>query len=128
MTPAPEVVPGGAGARLGPRSTSLNLSAHLFDSRPAAHPNSASRPLSDRNLPLRSGRATVVGVALETAASSPRRRLTQARIGDTLHDGNGTRVAVVNAFTTESGYLRQCPPRATEESSWQRQKVGGGLN
>ena len=27
-------------------------------------------------------------------------RLTQARIGDTLHDGNGTRVAVVNAFTT----------------------------
>ena len=27
-------------------------------------------------------------------------RLTQARIGDTLHDGNGTRVAVVNAFTS----------------------------
>ena len=27
-------------------------------------------------------------------------RLTQARIGDTLHDGNGTRVAIVNAFTT----------------------------
>ena len=28
------------------------------------------------------------------------RRETQARIGDTLHDGNGTRVAIVNAFTT----------------------------
>ena len=27
-------------------------------------------------------------------------RLTQARIGDTLHDGNGARVAVFNAFTT----------------------------
>ena len=27
-------------------------------------------------------------------------RLTQARIGDTLHDGDGTRVAIVNAFTT----------------------------
>ena len=28
-------------------------------------------------------------------------RLTQARIGDTLYDdGNGTRVAIVNAFTT----------------------------
>ena len=27
-------------------------------------------------------------------------RLTQARIGDTLHDGNRTRVAIVNAFTT----------------------------
>ena len=27
-------------------------------------------------------------------------RLTQARIGDTFHDGNGTRVAIVNAFTT----------------------------
>lgn len=27
-------------------------------------------------------------------------RLTQARIGDTLHDGNGTRAAIANAFTT----------------------------
>ena len=27
-------------------------------------------------------------------------RLTQARIGDTLHNGDGTRVAIVNAFTT----------------------------
>ena len=26
-------------------------------------------------------------------------RLTQARIGDTLHDGNGVRVVVINAFT-----------------------------
>ena len=25
--------------------------------------------------------------------------MTQARIGDTLHDGNGVHVAVVNAFT-----------------------------
>ena len=40
-------------------------------------------------------RATVRGVSTETAV-----RLTQARIGDTLHDGNGTRVAIVNAFTT----------------------------
>ena len=30
-------------------------------------------------------------------------RLTQARIGDALHDGNGTRVAIVNAFTTVNG-------------------------
>ena len=30
--------------------------------------------------------------------TSPRPvRLTQARIGETLHDGNGTRAAVVNA-------------------------------
>ena len=35
------------------------------------------------------------------AAARPRPlRLTQARIGDTLHDGNGIRVAIVNAFTT----------------------------
>ena len=27
-------------------------------------------------------------------------RLTQTRIGDTLHDGDGVRVAVINAFTT----------------------------
>ena len=39
-------------------------------------------------------------VALEPAASSLLLRLTQARIGDTLHDGNGTVVTVVNAFTT----------------------------
>lgn len=36
----------------------------------------------------------------EPAARPRSLRLTQARIGDTLHDGNGTRVAVVNAFTT----------------------------
>ena len=35
----------------------------------------------------------------ETAAGPRLIRLTQARIGDTLHDGNGTRVAVINAFT-----------------------------
>ena len=34
-------------------------------------------------------------------ASNP--PLTRARIGDTLHDGNGTRVVVVNAFTTVNG-------------------------
>ena len=39
-------------------------------------------------------------VALEPAAISLLLRLTQARIGDTLHDGNGTVVTVVNAFTT----------------------------
>ena len=39
-------------------------------------------------------------VDLEPAANSPPLRLTRARIGDTLHDGNGTRVTVVNAFTT----------------------------
>ena len=39
-------------------------------------------------------------MALEPAASSLLLRLTQARIGDTLHDGNGTVVTVVNAFTT----------------------------
>ena len=27
-------------------------------------------------------------------------RLTLARVGDTLHDDNGTRVAAINAFTT----------------------------
>ena len=36
----------------------------------------------------------------ETAARPRPLRLTQARIGDTLHDGNGTRVEIVNAFTT----------------------------
>ena len=36
----------------------------------------------------------------ETAARPRPLRLTQARIGDTLHDGNGIRVAIVNAFTT----------------------------
>ena len=41
-------------------------------------------------------------MALEPAAISLLLHLTQARIGDTLHDGNGTRVTVVNAFTTEN--------------------------
>ena len=45
------------------------------------------------------GRATVRSVDRETAAGPRPIRLTQARIGDTLHDGNGTRVAVINAFT-----------------------------
>ena len=36
----------------------------------------------------------------EPAARPRFLRLTQARIGDTLHDGNGTHVTVVNAFTT----------------------------
>ena len=39
-------------------------------------------------------------MSTETAAEPRPLRLTQARIGDTLHDGNGTRVAIVNAFTT----------------------------
>ena len=47
-----------------------------------------------------SRRATVPSVALEPAASSLLLRLTQARIGDTLYDGNVTRVTVVNAFAT----------------------------
>ena len=45
-------------------------------------------------------RASVRGVSTETAGRPRPRRLTQARIGDTLHDDNGTRVAIVNAFTT----------------------------
>ena len=45
-------------------------------------------------------RATVRGVSTKTPAGPRPLRLTQARIGDTLHDGNGTRVAIVNAFTT----------------------------
>ena len=45
-------------------------------------------------------RGTVRGVDPEPAARPRPLRLTQARIGDTLHDGNGTRVGVVNAFTT----------------------------
>ena len=45
-------------------------------------------------------RATVRGVNTETAARPRPLCLTQARIGDTLYDGNGTRVAIVNAFTT----------------------------
>ena len=36
----------------------------------------------------------------ETVARPRSLRLTQARIGDTLHDGNGTQAAIVNAFTT----------------------------
>ena len=39
-------------------------------------------------------------MSTEIAARPRPLRLTQARIGDTLHDGNGTRVAIVNAFTT----------------------------
>ena len=39
-------------------------------------------------------------MSTETAARLRPLRLTQARIGDTLHDRNGTRVAIVNAFTT----------------------------
>ena len=42
----------------------------------------------------------VDGVSTETAARPRPLRLTQARIGNTLRDGNGTRVAIVNAFTT----------------------------
>ena len=38
-------------------------------------------------------------VSFLTPRSTPL-RLTQARIGDTLYNGNGTRVAVVTAFTT----------------------------
>ena len=35
----------------------------------------------------------------ETAARPRPLRLSQACIGDTLHDGNGTQVAIINAFT-----------------------------
>ena len=45
-------------------------------------------------------RATVRAVSTETAARRWPLRLTQARIGDMLHDGNGTQVAIANAFTT----------------------------
>ena len=41
----------------------------------------------------------VRGVDRETDAGPRPIRLTQARIGDTLHDGNGVRVVVINAFT-----------------------------
>jgi len=44
--------------------------------------------------------ANIRGVNTETAARPRPLRLTQARIGDTLHDGNGTQVAIINAFTT----------------------------
>ena len=37
---------------------------------------------------------------MSTETSAKPMRLTQARIGDTLHDGNGTQVKIVNAFTT----------------------------
>ena len=43
---------------------------------------------------------TVRGMNTETAARPRPLRLTQARIGGMLHDGNGTRVAIVNAFLT----------------------------
>ena len=39
-------------------------------------------------------------MSTEPAARPRSLRLTQGRIGDTLHDGNGTRVVIVNAFTT----------------------------
>ena len=44
-------------------------------------------------------------------------RLTQARIGDTLHDGDGTRVAIVNAFTTVNPRQRRPSERSTTRSS-----------
>ena len=62
-------------------------------------PGRLQGPERPGSIPL-SRRATVPSVALEPAASSLLLRLTQARIGDTLHDGNGTVVTVVNAFTT----------------------------
>ena len=50
---------------------------------------------------VHAGRFTSVrGVNTETAARPRPLRLMQARIGDTLHDGNGTRVEIANAFTT----------------------------
>ena len=39
-------------------------------------------------------------MSTESVARRRTLRLTQARIGDTLHDGNGTVVTIVNAFTT----------------------------
>ena len=65
-----------------------------------------SAPVASCKLPCAEGygrraasrTARIAGRCLDK--SKGRVRLTQARIGDTLHDGNGTRVAVVNAFTT----------------------------
>ena len=37
---------------------------------------------------------------MRTETSGRPLRLTQARIGNALHDGNGTRVAIVDAFAT----------------------------
>ena len=68
-----------------------------------------------RMIPL-SRRATVPAVALEPAASSLLLRLTQARIGDTLHDGNGTVVTVVNAFTTVNPATEGFEPSTTKWS------------
>ena len=48
-------------------------------------------------------RDTVAGVAPEPASPPRPLRLTQARIGDQLHDCNGGLVEVVNAFTAFSG-------------------------
>ena len=64
------------------------------DARPAR--------VADRSHQPRSGRADVLlSAAWTSRPRDPRRlRLTQARIGDTLHDGNGTQVAIVDAFTT----------------------------
>ena len=39
-------------------------------------------------------------MSTETAARPRPLRLTRVRIGDTLHDANGTRVEIVNAFTS----------------------------
>ena len=39
-------------------------------------------------------------MSTETAARPRPLRLTQARIGDTLHDSDGIRVAIINAFKT----------------------------
>ena len=59
------------------------------------------RALTHRQRQAQHGRrATVRSVTTETAARPRPLRLTQARIGDTLHDGNGIRVTIVNAFTT----------------------------
>lgn len=57
-------------------------------------------------------------MSTETAARLRPLRLTQARIGDTLHDGNGTRVAIVNAFTTGAEQFRVYSDDANDVARW----------
>ena len=94
------------GSMLGERGTRRSRAAPS----PRSRPESTSRPPAAGRAARRfpsfrarifcGRRATVRGVSTETAARPRLLRLTQARIGDMLDDGNGTRVAIINAFTT----------------------------
>ena len=90
-------------------------------------PGRLPEPESPRIGPDLAAQTVLLSAALgpEPAARPRLLRLTQARIGDTLHDGNGTRVAVVNAFTTVNPDYRGDRTRGRLPSRWHSRAVQG---